>query len=99
MGRLTVRRDKVAWMDRLRAYTLVVDGEERGKLKQGETIEIELAPGLHHVRMQIDWAKSPVVTVRGEEDSTLRCVAAAHPLLALLYITIWSDRYITLERA
>lgn len=86
-------------MDRLRAYTLLVDGEERGKLKQGETIETELGPGLHRVQMKLDWATSPVLTVPGDSDVELRCAAAAHPLLALLYVTVWSDRYIRLERA
>ena len=86
-------------MDRLRAYQLLVDGEPRGAVKQGETIETELTPGPHRIQMQIDWATSPVLVVPGDSDVALRCRANAHPLLALLYITIWRNDYIRLERA
>ncbi len=98
MARLTLYREP-AWVDGLRAYTLLVDGVSRGSVRQRETLEIELGPGPHRVQLRIDWATSPELTVSGDGDVALRCRAGARPLLVLLYITIWRDRYIQLERA
>lgn len=99
MARLRLYREKVAWADLLRAYTLLVDGAARGEVKQGETLEIELPPGEHRVQMKIDWATSPELVVSGDRDVDLRCRANANPFLMWLYITIWRGRYIRLERA
>jgi len=99
VARLRLYREPVAWVDRLRAYTLLVDGEARGRIGQGETLEIELAPGDHIVQMQIDWATSAELVVDGGRDVALRCRANANPFLVLLYITIWRHDYIRLERA
>jgi hypothetical protein len=99
VARLRLYREPVAWVDRLRAYTLLVDGEARGRIGQGETLEIELVPGDHIVQMQIDWATSAELVVDGGRDVALRCRANANPFLVLLYITIWRHDYIRLERA
>jgi len=98
MARLTLYREPVAWVDRLRAYTLLVDGVARGAVRQGETLDFELPPGPCRVQMKIDWATSPELVVDGARDVALRCRANANPFLVLLYITIWRDRYIRLER-
>lgn len=86
-------------MDRLRAYTLLIDGVASGSVMHGETLELDLPPGDHRVQMQIDWAHSAELIVNGASDVSLRCRANANPFLALLYITIWADDYIRLERA
>ncbi len=99
MAKLTLYREPAAWVDRLRAYTLLVDGEPRGTVGNGDTLEIELTPGEHRVRMKIDWAGSRELVVDGGSDVALRCRANANPLLVLLYITIWTSDYIRLERA
>ena len=99
MAKLSLYREPVAWMDRLRAYTLMVDGVARSAVKNGETIEVELAPGPHRVQMKIDWATSPEMLVDGGGDVALRCRANANPFLGLLYITIWRGNYIRLECA
>ena len=98
MGRVRVHREPTARADRLRAYRLVVDGRERGTIKEGETLEVELPPGDHRVWMKLDWAKSRELIISGEEDANLRCRGNGNPLLALLYITIWRNDYIALER-
>jgi len=96
MARLRVYREPVAWMDRLRAYTVLINGVPSGTVKQGEGLEWNLPPGDHRIQMQLDWATSPELIVSG--DATLHCRANANPFLALLYITIWRNEYIRLER-
>jgi len=83
----------------MRAYTLLIDGAPRGAIKQGETLEVELTPGDHRVRMKIDWATSAELVVSGAQDVKLSCRSNANPFLILLYITLWRGRYIRLERA
>lgn len=99
MARLSLYREPVAWADRLRAYTLLVDGVPRGAVGQGETLDVDLPPGPCRIQMKIDWATSPELTVDGGRNVALRCRANASPFLVPLYITIWRGKYIRLERA
>jgi hypothetical protein len=98
VARLRVFRESAAWTDRMRAYRLVVDGHERGMVKEGETLEIDLWPGEHQVWMKIDWVRSRKLKVNGGEEVELRCRGNSNPLLALLYVTIWRHDYIALDR-
>jgi hypothetical protein len=99
LARLRLYREPVARADRFLAYRLMVDGAPRGNVKQGETLEIDLPPGDHHVQMKIDWATSPELVVSGDRDVDLRCRGNANPFLIFLYISIWHRRYIRLETA
>jgi hypothetical protein len=96
LSTLTVTRERVYWADLLRAYTLLVDGQAVAQVKQGETIKFEIPPKSVRVQMKIDWATSEELEIDGSHDVALRCRAAANPFLALLWITIWRDRYIDL---
>ena len=96
MSVLTLTREPVVWTDRLRSYTLLVDGVPAGKVKQGETIHVEIPPKSVRVQMQIDWGTSKELNVDGTREVSLRCRAAANPFLAILWITLWHDRYIYL---
>ena len=96
MSTLTVVRERVYWADLLRAYTLLVDGEAVGQIKQGETIKVEIPSKTVRVQMKIDWATSEELEIDGFHDVALRCRAAANPFLAILWITVWRDRYIDL---
>jgi hypothetical protein len=40
-----VDREAGGYTDRARAYKVLVDGEERGTVKHGEGVEIEVEPG------------------------------------------------------
>jgi hypothetical protein len=99
MGKLTIYREPAAWMDRARSYTAEVDGVDSGKVANGGTLEVELKPGPHRVRMKVDWCSSRELTVDGSEDTRLHCAPGANPFLALLYIIFWRKDYILLRRA
>jgi hypothetical protein len=49
--------------------------------------------------MIIDWCRSPEVPFTIEHGGIVRmeCKANARPLLALLYITVWRNKYIALN--
>jgi hypothetical protein len=96
-----VDRKAGGYTDRARAYKLLVDGEERGTIKQGEGVEVEVQPGAHRVQMKIDWARSPELTVDlGEGDrAEFFCAPNASALTALFYSLFKRSDYIRLERS
>jgi hypothetical protein len=99
MGSVTVKRRKAVWRDLLRAYTVTIDGKAVGKLSSGEEATFQLTSGPHEVRMKIDWAGSPGITVDGSADTALECDAAGNSLMALIDAVFRPGKYIALERS
>lgn len=101
MAELMLHRRASLWQDRVRDYHLLLDGREAGRVANGATLRLELSPGHHTLQMAIDWCRSPPleISLAEGESARLECGANAHPLLALLYISLWKDRYLWLRRA
>jgi hypothetical protein len=101
-GRATIhiRREPGGLADRSRAYRVVLDGHEVGKLRRGERITLDVDPGRHEVYLKIDWARSPTIAVElaPKEEPRLVCAPGASPVTFLYYITFGRDRYIKLDR-
>lgn len=97
MATLTIGRDAARWVDRARAYMIVIDGETGGTIDHGATVTLDLTPGPHRVRMMIDWCGSKELEISGDSDVVLRCWAAASPFTAELYVYFRPNRYIGLE--
>ncbi len=94
-----MRRASGGYSDRFRAYRVLIDGREAGKLRRGQDLVVEVEPGTHEVHATIDWARSPTVSVTlgGGEEASLVCAPKANPLTALYYISLGRDRYIDLR--
>ncbi len=99
MSQLVVRRSKSLWQDRVRDYTVLVDGKEAARIGNNSETTIEIDPGTHSVRLQIDWCHSPEIEVSVSSDDTIRleCGPNANPFLVIFYITLWKNRYIWLR--
>lgn len=98
MGRIVVRREESGSRDRFRAYKVLIDEQEVGKIKRGESVTVELAPGSHLVHVAIDWKRSARFDVSGEEDSAFRCGPGGRALDALGDLLNHEDnRYLFLE--
>ena len=99
MSVLVVRRAHASWADRARKYRVLVDGGQRAEIGDDETVQIPVTPGRHVIRMKIDWCRSRdlQVDLRHGEILRLECKANAWPLLIPLYITIWRNKYISLD--
>jgi len=100
MTQLVIRRSKSLWQDRIRDYIIFIDGKETARIGNNDEAEIQVDPGTHSVRLQIDWCHSPEVQVLVSPGETiyLECGPNANPFLALLYITVWNDKYIWLRQ-
>ena len=97
---MSVYRASESWRDRLRAYSLVIDGAVVAKVKRGQSATVAITPGEHRVWMKIDWCRSRIfrIELSDNERVTLAARSGIRPLLlGLLYVTIWRTRYIELE--
>jgi hypothetical protein len=98
---LIIRRDHALWQDRVRKYQILVDGKTVGALARGAEMAIPLPPGPHTVQMKIDWCSSPKLQVdcSAGQAVVLECGPNANPLVAMLYITLWKNKYLWLRPA
>ena len=62
-GELIIQRPKLAWLDVLRGYRVVVDGQDLGRVDNGEEKSFLVAAGSHRVQVRIDWTGSPTLEV------------------------------------
>ena len=51
---IRLKRDS-GYADRMRAYKVILDGKEVTKIRNGQQIELDVAPGNHEVYLKIDW--------------------------------------------
>ena len=78
-ARILISR-KREFADYLRRYKVIIDGQEKGRIKNGASFECPLAPGRHSLELKIDWCGSETLefdlttnqTVRFECGSNLR---------------------------
>jgi hypothetical protein len=97
---IEVERQQGGYVDRMRAYKVLIDGEERGDVKRGETFSLEVEPGSHGVGIKIDWARSPVVEVECAAGQTVRlvCNPKSNPISALYHAFLSRSTYVDLRR-
>ncbi|GAB4079840.1 hypothetical protein GCM10028783_07880 [Modestobacter muralis] len=83
-ARITVRRPKAVYRDRLRSYRVQIDGAEVGSLACGEELVLPVVPGTYRVRAVLDWSGSPMVDVdvAAGETVTLRVEPAGSAVAA-----------------
>ncbi|WP_338550397.1 hypothetical protein [Roseovarius phycicola] len=51
------------WVDRWRAYRILVDGVEVAKLKRNRSISVDATAQEHVLLAKVDWCSSPVLVV------------------------------------
>jgi hypothetical protein len=55
----------------LRAYKVILDGVEVGKIRDGETVDFSVSPGHHKLRIKISWTGSDVLIFNMRSDDTV----------------------------
>jgi hypothetical protein len=98
---ITLQRDS-GYADRLRAYTVVLDGEVVGKIKNGQRLELNVTPGEHQLHLKIDWCRSNFVDFQFEgAPVAFECGSNFRRKKlpgAIFYVTFGRHKYIWLER-
>jgi len=96
VGSILVRRQQVFLQDRLRDYSIFIDGVEQGRIANNSEIKVAIAAGKHTVQLKIDWCSSASleINVVDGENVILDCGPNCKPWLALLYITFLRKSYL-----
>ena len=102
MTPLIISRDS-GYADRLRSYTILLDGKKIGELGNGETKTFSVAPGRHAISAKIDWCSSSALdfTVGEGECSSFRVGSNMRGLrifLSLWYVLIARNEYLRIEQ-
>jgi len=99
---IRIKRD-TGYADKIRAYKIILNGDVVGKIKDGEQVEIDVAPGNHQLKMKIDWCGSNIVEFEMNEKiiefecgSNLRGSKFWIPFIELKYIIFKRNQYIWL---
>jgi len=69
---LTVERPSGHWIDRSRAYQIVVDGAVKGVVRCGRELSLALPPGTHTVSAKLNWTGSESIPVHLGPGATVR---------------------------
>jgi len=81
MSKVIIRRDR-AYIGCLRAFAVIVDDREEGRIKNGQQLVLDLGAGEHELSLKLDWSRSNRLRfslTEGEE----RLFACAPGLLGL----------------
>jgi hypothetical protein len=70
-SRLEMHRSKRG-PDLFRAYHVKVDGREIGQIRRGESRAFPLLPGRHKVHVEIDWCRSPAISIDAVAGETVK---------------------------
>jgi len=68
-SRLVVRRSS-EWMNRARSFKIMVDGQQAGTVKNGQSEDIAIASGMHKLFCKVDWCSSREVEIQAKPGET-----------------------------
>jgi hypothetical protein len=90
------------WADRLRAYHVIVDGEEVGEISNGETKDFRVSPGHHQIRLKIDWCGSNILAFEVAEGDKPTFYAKSNLRRGRVWLGLWyalfaRGRYLLIE--
>ena len=92
-----------SYVDRLRAYRILIDGCEASRVNAGQSVEIGVSPEPHSVVAKGDWCGSNTINfdVGAGQPASFENASNLHGpriLLALIYIVLLKNRYLTLTQ-
>ena len=82
---IIIERRTAPFRDRYRRYKVLLDNQLVGCLRWGESRSFDVLPGLHTLRLRIDWSGSPErhPHLAPGETATFVCRPSGYGLLAL----------------
>lgn len=78
LGRLVIRRQPGS-SSILRAFRVLVDGNQVGRLRQDGELAVDVEPGTHAVQIKVDWAGSKPLEVTAGPGEVIRLVCETAP--------------------
>jgi hypothetical protein len=74
-----VKRRQRGSSSTFRAFRVLVDGNQVGKLRQGDELPVDVEPGTHAVQIKIDWAGSEPLKVTAGPGEVIGLVCQPAP--------------------
>ncbi|QDT29993.1 hypothetical protein Enr10x_53520 [Gimesia panareensis] len=99
MSTLTVTRES-GCADKMRKYSILVDGVSIGSIGEGETLHSEIDPQKHRVEARIDFCGSRTLEIDGSHDQSLTVrsgLPSWHGAHSLYKVFIDRKSYLELE--
>lgn len=98
---LSMRRT-VNWADLLRAYRIVVDGQEVARVSAGMSVDIPVTSGTHSIVVKIDWCSSPTLNFDIDSGQRVQFECGSNfpglrVFLACFYGIFLRDQYLVLK--
>ena len=80
---------KGQWLNRRQNYKVIIDGKEAGSIKNDDSQEFELEPGIHSINCKINWMSSGEKTFEiANGKNTYLAVNSAMKFYMPLYILL-----------
>ncbi len=98
-GSIVIDREHARRRDRLRKYTVLLDGDSAGAIQDGQSETFSVEPGSHSVRLKLDWTRSETVNVTVLEGSVvnLKCGPRGGSFTLLPDVLLRPGSYLRLE--
>jgi hypothetical protein len=79
------------FVDALRSWVVVIDGEKRGKIKRNSVERFSVDPGVHKIQLKIAWCGSNIIELdtSHHEQISLICCPKQTPRTFLLGNLLW----------
>lgn len=71
---IRIHRQPRGYRDSIRAYKVHIDGQPVGGVRRGQTRDFQVGPGVHGVKLTVDWCGSPSYSVRLTEGEVAEFV-------------------------
>ena len=84
--------------DKLRAYKILLDGTEIGKIRQGESKQFPAQEGKHSLQLKIDWCTSEPVTFDLADKSINFECGSQNLIGGLVTSFFWTKDHVWLRR-
>ena len=98
---IKIKRDS-GYVDRLRAYKVILDEKVIGEIKNGQEITLEIPKGSHQLYLKIDWCRSNIINFDINDDNVeFECGSSLRGIrifLTIFYIIFFRDQYLWLKK-
>lgn len=95
---LHMERASAGYVDRYRAYKVIVNGEPKAELRRGDVKKIDVDPGEIEVYLKIDWCSSRKIRIALKTGETVRVCCRPRSLATAFYgLTFGRHDYVHLQ--
>ncbi|MEN9441753.1 MAG: hypothetical protein RLZ33_1830 [Bacteroidota bacterium] len=99
MAQISINRLS-GYSNKFRKIKLVLDHQEIAELKDGEIKILNVSPGTHTIKAEIDWCQSNEIELTIREGETKELVLkGTNPFFSIVLHNIWKKKLFTIRNA